>query len=140
SDLTAPHLLFHTEGDLFWFISHGMAGGGVPGFARALDESERWRLVNFLKARAAGFEAGMLRATVTTDPAPRAPDFAFPSKGDSPGTLRSLLTESAVLLILDDGSPSSLGKQFDDWRGVLTESGVSLLASDDHAVRSVFAF
>ena len=32
ADLTEPHLFAHTEGDLFWWVSHGKANGVMPGF------------------------------------------------------------------------------------------------------------
>jgi putative copper export protein len=54
ADLTAPHLWEHPDGELFWWISHGMAGPDgsqvMPGFAGTLDEDTRWALIDFIHA------------------------------------------------------------------------------------------
>ena len=58
ADLTAPHFWAHTEGDLFWFISHGMAAPSgalaMPAFDGRLSTGDRWALIDFLKANNAG--------------------------------------------------------------------------------------
>jgi putative copper export protein/mono/diheme cytochrome c family protein len=51
SDLTAEHIYGHSDGDLFWWIGHGI-GDAMPGFDAALDETARWNLVDFLHANA----------------------------------------------------------------------------------------
>jgi putative copper export protein/mono/diheme cytochrome c family protein len=51
SDLTAEHIYGHSDGDLFWWISHGI-GEAMPGFDAVLDETARWNLVDFLHANA----------------------------------------------------------------------------------------
>jgi putative copper export protein/mono/diheme cytochrome c family protein len=59
ADLTAAHFRMHTEGDLFWYISHGRAGpSGVetmPAFGDVLSSDDRWALIDFLKAHNAGY-------------------------------------------------------------------------------------
>lgn len=98
ADLRAPHLLAHTEGDLFWFISTGFAapGGSVamPGFAPALSEEARWDLVNFLLARNAG---ARFDPTGTWQPSIRAPNFPI-ACGNQSMTLDDL-RGSLVLLV-----------------------------------------
>jgi putative copper export protein/mono/diheme cytochrome c family protein len=58
ADLTAAHFWMHTEGDLFWFISHGMnAKSGalaMPAFGDVLSSDDRWALIDFLKAHNEG--------------------------------------------------------------------------------------
>src|SRR5207245_773827 len=54
ADLRAPHTAQHTAGDLFWWISHGIPGSGMPGFGSRLTEDQRWELINFLRALSAG--------------------------------------------------------------------------------------
>ncbi len=58
ADLTAAHLWMHSDGELFWWLSHGMEGpeGGLvmPGFAAGLSEDRRWALIDFIRARNAG--------------------------------------------------------------------------------------
>ncbi len=59
ADLTAAHFRMHTEGDLFWYISHGRGGpSGVrtmPAFGDVLSSDDRWALIDFLKAHNAGY-------------------------------------------------------------------------------------
>jgi putative copper resistance protein D len=140
ADLTA-HLFAHTEGDLFWFISNGMDDGVMPPFAATLDAAQRWDLINLLKARAASVGTGRLSAEVTADPAPLAPDFAFPASAGTPGTLNALLTQDAVLLVMTDEPQSPLIAHLQDWRSVLAENGVTILVlTNDRDVRSVYGF
>jgi putative copper export protein/mono/diheme cytochrome c family protein len=76
ADLTAPHFWAHTEGDLFWYITHGMAGPigapDMPAFDRTLSTDERWALVDFLKAHNAGW---VMRATGRWSPPIQLPQF-----------------------------------------------------------------
>lgn len=59
ADLTASHLWMHSDGELFWWLSHGIAapdgGPAMPGFAGTLSEDERWALIDYIRARNAGF-------------------------------------------------------------------------------------
>jgi putative copper export protein/mono/diheme cytochrome c family protein len=61
ADLTAPHLFDHSDGELFWWLSHGMedANGrlAMPGFEDFLTEDQRWALIDFIRARNAGDSA-----------------------------------------------------------------------------------
>jgi mono/diheme cytochrome c family protein len=52
ADLTAEHIWGHSDGDLFWWISHGV-GDAMPGFASTVDERSTWDLVDFVHANAA---------------------------------------------------------------------------------------
>jgi putative copper export protein/cytochrome c553 len=58
ADLTAAHLWMHQDGELFWWISYGMAApdGGqlMPGFAETLDEDTRWDVIDYIRAHNAG--------------------------------------------------------------------------------------
>src|SRR5581483_3060281 len=47
ADLTAEHIFGHPDGDLFWWIRHGMDGGIMPGFAPSIDDRATWDLINF---------------------------------------------------------------------------------------------
>jgi mono/diheme cytochrome c family protein/peroxiredoxin len=139
ADLTA-HLSMHTDGDLFWFISNGMDDGVMPPFSAALDEAQRWDLINFLKARVAGLDGAAMNAEVTADPAPLAPDFAVPAAEGAPDTLTALLAQDAVLLVFDDTSPSPLIAQSEEWRSLLAENGVVVVAiANDPELRATYA-
>jgi mono/diheme cytochrome c family protein len=137
ADLTA-HLFVHTEGDLFWFIGNGMDDGVMPPFRDVLAESQRWSLINFLKARAARVEANPIGAAVTDAPAPQAPDFSFTDADGVATTLAAALTQRAVLLVLGEAPPSPRLAQLEEWRSVLAESGVALVTSNDPDLQGVY--
>ena len=101
ADLTAPHTGQHTAGDLYWWITHGIPGTGMPSFAPALSDDESWDLINFLRALAAGQSARALTPKVEPErPWLVAPDFTF-SIGPGPArTLRDYRGRSMVLLVL----------------------------------------
>jgi putative copper export protein/mono/diheme cytochrome c family protein len=58
ADLTAAHLWAHSDGELFWWISHGMftpEGEPVmPGFAGTLDDDSVWDVIDYIRAHNAG--------------------------------------------------------------------------------------
>ena len=64
ADLTAEHLWAHGEGDLFWWLSHGIAkpagGLSMPGFAGKLSSDARWDVLDYVRALNAG---AAMRAT-----------------------------------------------------------------------------
>jgi putative copper resistance protein D len=99
ADLTEPHLFAHSPGDLFWWVSHGMDEGIMPGFADALTSNQRWDVINFVRARAAGVLSTQVGPEVTTAAAPEVPDFAFEASG-AERTLRQTLEKGPVLLVL----------------------------------------
>jgi putative copper resistance protein D len=101
ADLTAPHTGQHTAGDLFWWITHGIRAGGMPPFGETLPEEERWDVINFLRALAAGEGARALTPLVERDrPRLVAPDFTF-AVGPSPArSLKEFRGRWMVLLVL----------------------------------------
>jgi putative copper export protein/mono/diheme cytochrome c family protein len=58
ADLTAEHLWAHTDGEMFWYLTHGMdsARGGLsmPGFGGVLGSESRWLLIDYLRAHNVG--------------------------------------------------------------------------------------
>jgi putative copper export protein/mono/diheme cytochrome c family protein len=99
ADLTEAHLFAHSPGDLFWWVSHGMDEGVMPGFAGILNPDQRWDVINFLRARAAGVLTGQIGPELATGAAPEVPDFAFEA-GRTQRTLRQTLENGPVLLVL----------------------------------------
>jgi putative copper export protein/mono/diheme cytochrome c family protein len=104
ADLVAPPLFAHTPGDLFWWVSHGKANGAMPGFAGTLSAADRWDVINFVRARAAGVLSQKLGPEIATTAAPAVPDFAFETR-DGQQTLRRLLGNGPVLLALFEAPP-----------------------------------
>jgi putative copper resistance protein D len=100
ADLTEAHLFAHSPGDLFWWVSHGMDEGVMPGFAGVLNPNQRWDVINFIRARAAGVLATRIGPEIsTTAVAPEVPDFAVEAGGVQQ-TLREVLETGPVLLVL----------------------------------------
>jgi putative copper export protein/mono/diheme cytochrome c family protein len=127
ADLTAGHLLGHSEGDLFWWISHGR-GEVMPGFADALSDGQRWDVVNFIRARASAVVPLALTTEVTPAVAPMVPDFTF-EEGGHQQTLREATGKGPVLLIFYR-LPGSLARlhQLAAAEAELRAAGLRLLA------------
>ena len=49
ANLHADHVQKLTDGGLFWIISNGVEGTGMPAWQSALSEEQRWQLVNYLR-------------------------------------------------------------------------------------------
>ena len=58
ADLTAEHLWMHSDGELFWWLAHGIeapeGGLAMPGFADTLSDDDRWALIDAIRAHNAG--------------------------------------------------------------------------------------
>jgi putative copper export protein/mono/diheme cytochrome c family protein len=58
ADLTMPHLWEHADGEMFWWLSHGVddpeGGLAMPGFAASLPAEDIWALIDYVRARNAG--------------------------------------------------------------------------------------
>ena len=58
ADLTAEHFWAHSDGELYWYISHGFSSPDgrvtMPGFAGILSTEARWKLIDYLRANNAG--------------------------------------------------------------------------------------
>jgi mono/diheme cytochrome c family protein len=50
------HVPQHAPGEVFYWISEGVAGTAMPGWKDKLGEKERWEIVRYLQALAAGQE------------------------------------------------------------------------------------
>ena len=100
ADLTAAHTTQHTAGDMFWWITRGIPVGGMPGFAAALSEEDRWDLINFIRALSAADGARMLSPAVEPNrPRVIAPD-ATTVLGPLPArNLKDLRGTRSVLLV-----------------------------------------
>jgi putative copper export protein/mono/diheme cytochrome c family protein len=50
ADLTAAHVDEHTDGDLFWWLTYGIAETAMPRFEQTLSASERWELIRYVRS------------------------------------------------------------------------------------------
>jgi putative copper export protein/mono/diheme cytochrome c family protein len=84
ADLTAAHLWEHSDGELFWWLAHGIdSPSGVrvmPGFADTLSDDDRWALIDYVRANNAGIR---MRETGTWPVAIQAPAFTADCKSGS---------------------------------------------------------
>ena len=107
ADLTAPHLFAHTPGDLFWWVSNGRDNGVMPGFAGIMSPADRWDVINFIRARAAGALARQVGPQVSTAAISTIPDFAF-EVGGRQQTLSGVLDTGPALLALFSRPPPAV--------------------------------
>ncbi len=58
ADLTASHLWMHSDGELFWWLAHGIeapdGGLAMPAFGAVLSDDQRWQLIDYVRAHNAG--------------------------------------------------------------------------------------
>jgi putative copper resistance protein D len=126
-DLTESHLFAHSAGDIFWWVSNGR-GDVMPGFADKLTPDQRWDVINFLFARAAGVATRTTGSQVAKAAAPQLPDFAFEQQG-AQNTLSQMLKSGPLLLILFE-APAPKAR-FDQLAGLeprLAAAGLRIVA------------
>jgi len=100
ADLTANHIYAHSDGDLFWWITHGI-GAAMPAFGASLDPTGRWDLIEFIHANAdatrfgSAADAGMANAFLAPDFAVECPDGSTPLISELRGRVLHLLFAGA---------------------------------------------
>ncbi len=76
ADLTAAHLWMHGDGEMFWWLSHGIeapdGGMAMPGFDHTLTPEQRWDLIDYVRAHNAGL---VVQAAGVWSPPLQAPGF-----------------------------------------------------------------
>jgi hypothetical protein len=119
ADLTADHVYGHTDGDLFWWITHGI-DPGMPEFGAALSEKARWSIIDFIRANA---DATRLRALgAGTDAGFPTPDFSAECPDGSTTSIDRLRTKVVHIVVAglhSDGWLSEV-KDRDDADGLRT--------------------
>jgi putative copper export protein/mono/diheme cytochrome c family protein len=104
ADLTQPHILEHTDGELFWYLTHGIddpeGGLAMPGFADALSADDRWAVVNYVRAHNAGVA---MQQQAAFDLPVQAPSMPIVCNGLNASSMHDLLGH-AVLIVL--GAPA----------------------------------
>jgi putative copper export protein/mono/diheme cytochrome c family protein len=129
ADLTAAHVLDHSEGEVFWWLSEGIPESGMPGFAGRLSEDERWDLVNWVRTLPVGGLDEGLVTEVGAGPVPRAPDFSYVDAAGEQGSLQALVTRGPVLLVLFTPSDSETRlRRLAAAEKALADAGLAILA------------
>jgi putative copper export protein/mono/diheme cytochrome c family protein len=118
SDLTADHVYAHSDGDLYWWITHGIREV-MPPFGAVLDEEARWNVVDFVRANA---DAARLRQVPgkVTDTGYRMPDFSAACPDGSTLWRDDLRGRIAHLVIAGRGSAARLAQLTAHDRDVVT--------------------
>jgi putative copper export protein/mono/diheme cytochrome c family protein len=102
ADLTMPHIWEHSDGEMFWWLTHGIddpAGGlAMPGFGSSLSADERWALIDYVRAHNAGFA---MRRDPASDVPVRAPVLPVSCAGVGASTTADLRGH-VVNIVADD--------------------------------------
>ncbi len=49
-DLSSPHMDTHTDGEIYWWLKHGIPSLDMPGYDGVLDDNQNWSVINFLRS------------------------------------------------------------------------------------------
>jgi mono/diheme cytochrome c family protein/uncharacterized membrane protein len=100
-DLRSARTARRHAGELFWLVGHGIPRRGMPRFDGRLGETQRWDVINFIRAFGAAADAGRIGHQVEPDRAWLvAPDFTVSVGPLTPGALRDYRGRRMVLLVL----------------------------------------
>jgi putative copper resistance protein D len=100
-DLLSRSAARRSAGDLYWLITHGRPDRGMPEFQSLLGETQRWHVVNFLRASSTATDQRRVGAAVELNDAWLvAPDFTVSVGPLTPRTLRDYRGKRMVLLVL----------------------------------------
>jgi copper resistance protein D len=111
ANLSEPHTALHTAGDMYWWLSHGIPAGAMPGFADQIDEQGRWDIVNFLRAFSQGFQARILSSTIVPEqPWLAAPNFYIEPPIGAAHQLKDYRQQADVLLVFYSSEAASLAR------------------------------
>jgi mono/diheme cytochrome c family protein len=102
ADLTLPHVQMHSDGTMFWWLSHGIddpdGRQAMPGFAAFLSDEDRWDLIDYVRAHNAA--VAMRRGTVSVASV-RAPGFAVTCNGIPASTTQDLHGRAVYVTVGD---------------------------------------
>jgi peroxiredoxin len=101
ADLRSAPTSWRHAGEIFWLVTHGAPGRGMPAFERELPEARRWDVINFIRALAVAHRATAIGPEVEPERAWLvAPDFTVAVGPLTPGALRDHRGRRMVLLVL----------------------------------------
>ncbi len=109
------HVLHHRQGDVLWWIKHGIPDTPMPAFDGRMSERQIWDVLNWLRAQAETEDAKDMGSTVQSG-AIEAPNFTFQIDHDRQESLADQRGNSGVLLVLFDPAESP------DWVRALSKS------------------
>ncbi len=99
--LTEPHIVEHTPGDFYYWISNGIVDTDMPGYENQLQEEDRWDLVNYVYALSRGYQARILSPEIlpnrkTIQP----PFFAYTTHDGESGVLQDFRGKQSIMLVI----------------------------------------
>ncbi len=107
ADLTLPHLWEHTDGEMFWWLTHGIddpdGGVAMPGFGTVLSPDDRWALIDYVRAHNAG--VAMQQETGFDGPV-RAPAFPVTCNGIGASSMADLQGQPVHVVTSNAAEPS----------------------------------
>jgi putative copper resistance protein D len=112
ADLSAPHTALHTGGDLYWWVTHGIANSPMPAFADVLTDDDRWDIINFLGAFSVGYQGRVIEPRIQPGQywlAP--PDFEVTDETGTSNLLSDYRKKSAVLVVLFSCTQENLAQE-----------------------------
>ena len=113
----AEHALHHPEGNLFWWIAHGITATPMPAFSpRITDKVDIWETVQYLVARGSAEAALALGPRVDNQSMSRAPDFTYEVAGQRQRTLAGERTPALLVLYSTSQSDARLSRLASDHR------------------------
>jgi putative copper export protein/mono/diheme cytochrome c family protein len=118
SDLAADHVYAHSDGDLFWWITHGIREV-MPPFGAVLADEARWNVIDFVRANADATRLRQAHGKVT-DIAYRMPDFSAACPDGSTLWRDDLRGRIAHLVIAGRGSAARVAELATHDRDVVT--------------------
>lgn len=122
------HVVHHREGDVWWWIKHGIAGTPMPAFDGRMRESEMWDVINWLRAQADADETKLMGSAVQTW-AIEAPNFIFQIDRDRQESLADQRAHSNVLLVLfDPGETQDRVRALSKAQTELRQAGLRVIA------------
>lgn len=105
ADLTADHIYAQTNGDMFWWITHGIEQA-MPSFGSVIDDNGRWNLIDFIHAN-----ADAVRLRVGIKGSYPVPDFSADCPDGTSVTPRDLHGRLVHLIIAGAHAPVRLQQQ-----------------------------
>jgi copper resistance protein D len=125
----SEHWYHHREGDLLWWLQHGIAGTAMPGFGARIGDDRLWDLLNFLRAQTDADYAKEIDSGVGEWRPIAAPDFEF-QIGERPQESLQGVRGQGVALLVFYAHPEADGRlrALESAQAELRRAGVRVLA------------
>lgn len=135
ADLTMPHIWHHSDSQMFDWLTHGIkdpkGNPAMPGFGDALSVTDRWALIDYVRAHNAGVN---LPENMTFDRPVRAPNFPITCNGVAASRMSELRGHPVDVVTTDSSvSQSDLPAVVVDLRGKSTPGPHACVAADSSA-------